>query len=229
MPGRLIIAIVALFVPVVALAQGKPALNRAAEAIVGTWEFSNADRDRTCTLVLKSDAAAVGYKLEFDGTCGAQFPLVRDIVSWRYPDDDLLYLLDAQGKALIEFSEVEDGLFEAPTRGVGVLFLQSPAAVGPPPKTAQDVAGDWTLKRGADSPLCTLSLTTNAVKDAYMLAAKPGCDPAIVQLKLSQWRMDRGELLLVPSNAEPWRFVEGENGSWHRLPEVAGGLMLARP
>jgi hypothetical protein len=228
MLGRLIIAVVALFVPVTALAQGKPALNRAAQAIVGTWEFSNADRDRTCTLVLKSDGAAVGYKLEFDATCAAQFPLVRDIVGWRYPDDDLLYLLDAQGRALIEFSEVEDGLFEAPTRGVGVLFLQNPAAIGPPPKTVQDVAGDWTLRRGADSPLCTITLTTTAAKDAYVLAIKPGCDPAIVQLKLNQWRMDRGELLLVAANAEPWRFEEIDGGAWRRLPEGPDPITLVR-
>lgn len=227
--GRLLVAALALIVPAAALAQGKPALNRAAEAVVGTWEFSNADRDRTCTLVLKSDAAANGHKLEFDAGCAALFPLVGDIVSWKYPDDDLLYLLDAQGRALIEFSEVEDGLFEAPTPRVGVLFLQHPGAAGPPPKTAQDVAGDWVLKRGDGAPLCTLTLTTNAVKDAYALTAKPNCDPAIAQLKFMQWRMDRGELLLVAQNAEPWRFVEGENGAWQRLPEVAGGMMLTRP
>jgi hypothetical protein len=226
---RLLIAVVALLVPGAALAQSKPALNRAAQAIVGTWEFSNADRDRTCTLVLRSDAATIGHKLEFDANCAAQFPLVRDIVSWKYPDDDLLYLLDAQGKALIEFSEVEDGLFEAPTRGVGVLFLQNPATVGPPAKTAQDVAGDWALKRGTGAALCTLTLTTNAVKDAYALATKPGCDAAIAQLKFTQWRMDRGELLLVPADGDPWRFAEGDDGNWHRLPEVAGGVMLVKP
>jgi hypothetical protein len=52
--------------------------------------------------------------------------VVTKVVGWRYPEDDLLYLLNADGEALVEFSEVEDGMFEAPTPGVGVLFLQKP-------------------------------------------------------------------------------------------------------
>ena len=226
---HLLIAAIAVCVPGAALAQTKPALNRAAEAMIGTWEFSNADHDRVCTLEFRRDAALAGYKLEFDPNCAAQFPLVHDITGWKYPDDDLLYLLDAKGKALIEFSEVEDGLFEAPTRGVGVLFLQNPATVGPPPKTAEDVAGNWALKRGTGAALCTLTLTTNAVKDAYALMVKPGCDATIVRINFSRWQMDRGELLLVPANGDPWRFAEGDDGNWHRLPERAGGMMLVKP
>lgn len=226
---HLLIAAVAVLIPGAALAQTRPALNNAAQAMIGTWEFSNADHTRICTLVFKDDTAAAGHKLEFDANCATLFPLVHDIVAWKYPDDDLLYLLDAQGKALVEFSEVEDGLFEAPTRGVGVLFLQNPATVGPPPKTAQDVAGDWALKRGTGAPLCTLTLTTNAVKDAYALSAKPGCDAAVVRLNFTRWRMDRGELLLMPANGEPWRFAEGDDGGWRRLPETANGMMLVKP
>jgi hypothetical protein len=226
---QLFIAAFAFLIPGAALAQSKPTLNRAAEAMIGKWEFSNADHNRTCMLELKGDAVAVGHKLEFDATCAAQFPLVRDIIAWKYPDDDLLYLLDAQGKALIEFSEVEDGLFEAPTRGVGVLFLQNPATVGPPPKTAEDVAGDWALKLGTDAALCTFTLATKPVKDAFVLMAKPGCNAAVTQLKFAQWRMDRGELLLIPAKDEPWRFTEGDDGNWHRLPERPNGMMLVKP
>ena len=50
------------------------------------------------------------------------------------------------GKALVEFSEVEDGIYEAPTPGVGVLFLQNAAAAaGPPEKPPEEVAGNWLL------------------------------------------------------------------------------------
>ena len=226
---RLFVVALAVLVPGAALAQSRPALNRAAQPMVGTWEFSNADHDRVCTLELKGDTGTVGNKLEFDPNCGTLFPLVRDIIGWRYPDDDLLYLLDAQGRALIEFSEVEDGLFEAPTRGVGVLFLQNPATVGPPPKKAEDVIGDWALRLGTGAPLCTFTLDSKAVKDAFALTARPGCNTSIAQLKFAQWRMDRGELLLVPANDEPWRFAEGDDGNWHRLPERPGGMMLVKP
>ncbi len=105
----------------VARAQTPPALGESAQRMIGNWEFSNADHDKICTATFKSDPAKVGYKVEFDANCVNLFPLVRDITTWKFPDNDLLYLLDAQGKSVVEFSEVEDGIFEAPTPGVGVL------------------------------------------------------------------------------------------------------------
>ena len=72
-----------------------------------------------------------------------------------FPENDLLRLLDAKGKVLAEFSEVEDGIYEAPTPGVGVLFLQNAAtAAGSPPPPPEAVAGDWLLTRGTGAPLC---------------------------------------------------------------------------
>ncbi len=90
--------------------------------MIGSWEFSNADRDRTCTATFKSDPSPGGLKIEFDANCVNIFPLVRDITAWKFPENDLLYFIDAHGKTIVEFSEVEDGIFEAPTPGVGVLF-----------------------------------------------------------------------------------------------------------
>ena len=51
------------------------------------------------------------------------------------------------------------------------------------------MAGDWALKRGTGAALCTLTLSTRAVKDAYVLSTKPGCDAAIARLKFTEWRM----------------------------------------
>ena len=142
-------------------AASNPTLGESAKAVVGTWEFSNADRDKICTAVFTSDRTAVGFKVEFDKNCGSLFPLVNDVAGWTYPENDLLNLLDAGGKALVEFSEVEDGIFEAPTPGVGVLFLQNPAAAGPPPKPPEQLAGDWAIVRGGGAPLCVLTLATS--------------------------------------------------------------------
>jgi hypothetical protein len=210
-----------------ALAQTQPPMGDSAKALIGTWEFSNADRDKICSATFKADSTKVGFKVEFDKSCAGFFPLVSDVVGWTFPDNDLLRFLDAQGKALIEFSEVEDGIYEAPTPGLGVLFLQNPAAAGAPPKPPDQVAGDWAImRRGAT--VCMLTLTANAAKDGFALSLKSGCDPAIVRLNFAQWRLDRDELMLVPARGTPWRFEEMEGGNWSRVPESADQIKLVR-
>jgi hypothetical protein len=209
-------------------AAAQPALTGQAQAMIGTWEFSNAERDRICNLTFKADVSPVGYKLEFDSSCAALFPLIGAVAGWKYPDNDLLYLLDAQGRAVISFSEVEDGIFEAPTPGIGVLFLQNPAAAPAPAKSAAQVAGPWTLKRGDGSELCRLTLTPNAVKDAFALAIEPGCDPEFVRQNFTQWRLEREELVLIPARGNPWRFESIDETTWGRLPETDDRVTLVR-
>ncbi|MGA2568383.1 MAG: AprI/Inh family metalloprotease inhibitor [Pseudolabrys sp.] len=223
-----LIALALLGMTGAALAQSPAALGDSAKAVIGTWEFSNADRDKVCTATFKSDPTPVGFKVEFDKNCGNLFPLVNDIVGWKFPDNDLLYLLDAGGKALVEFSEVEDGIYEAPTPGVGVLFLQNAAAAAPPPKPPEQVAGDWTIVRGNGAPLCRLTLATAAAQDGMALTVKPGCDAAIARLNLTLWRIDRDELMLVPARGNPWRFEEVDTKTWRRVPESADSIMLVR-
>src|SRR5690349_13361665 len=205
-------------------------LGESAQRMIGSWEFSNADRDRTCTATFKSDlAGSAGFKVEFDANCVNLFPLVRDIAAWKFPDNDLLYLVDAKGKSIVEFSEVEDGIFEAPTPGVGVLFLQNAAAAAAPPKPAEQIAGDWAIVRKAGTPVCTLTLSMTKAGDGFSISVKPGCDAAIARLNFAQWRIDRDELLLVPGRGNPWRFEEVDNNaSWRRVPESADQFMLVR-
>src|SRR5882672_6299575 len=80
-------------------------LGDSAKALIGTWEFSNADRDKICSATFKADSTKVGFKVEFDKACADLFPLVNEVAGWVFPDNDLLRLLDAQGKILVEFSE----------------------------------------------------------------------------------------------------------------------------
>ena len=146
-----------------AQAQSTTTLGDSAKAMIGSWEFSKADREKICTATFKSDPSKVGFKVEFDANCATLFPLVADVAGWTFPDNDLLRLLDAEGRSLVEFSEVEDRIYEAPTPGVGVLFLQNAASVGPAPKPAEQLAGNWAIKRGPDKLLCSLTLAnTNA-------------------------------------------------------------------
>lgn len=201
-------------------------LGDSAKGVLGSWEFSNADRDKVCTATFKADPAPVGFKVEFDANCGNLFPIVSRVTGWKFPENDNLFLLDAGGKALVEFSEVESGMYEAPTPGIGVLFLQA-AAGGPPPKPPEQVAGNWAISRGGKT-LCTLALASTVLRDGFALTAQPGCDAEITRLNFTQWRLDRGELVLVLARGNGWRFEEVEGGNWRRVPESAVEIMLVR-
>ncbi len=122
-----------------ALAQRAPAapapqLGDSAQNMLGSWEFSNAERNKICTATFKNARTPVGLRIEFDPNCAALFPLVSTVAGWVFPDGDLLRLVDSSGATLAEFSEVEDGIYEAPTPGVGVLFLQNAEAAARKPE-----------------------------------------------------------------------------------------------
>jgi Protease inhibitor Inh len=210
-----------------ALAQSPTQLGDSAKALIGTWEFSNADRDKICSATFKSDATKLGFKVEFEKKCAELFPVVSDVVAWTFPDNDLLRFVDSQGKPLVEFSEVEDGIYEAPTPGLGVLFLQKPGAASQP-KPAEQIAGDWAVTRRGGPPICTLTLSANAAKDGFALSVKPGCDAAIAKLNFTQWKLDDDELLLVPARGAPWRFEDSDNDTWRRVPAGSEQIVLVR-
>ena len=224
---RLAIGLAAVCVTGVALAQ--PAgLGESAKRLIGTWEFSNADRDRICTATFKSDPTPFGFKIEFDSNCPNLFPLVREIAGWKFPENDLLYMVDSRGRIIVEFSEVEAGIFEAPTPGVGVLFLQNAAAAGAPPKPPEQLAGDWAIVRKAGAPVCSLTLAMTKASDGFAVSVKPGCEAAIARLNFAQLRIDRDQIMLVPSRGNPWRFEEVDNTTWRRVPESADQITLVR-
>jgi hypothetical protein len=114
-------------------AAAAPQLGESAQAMLGSWEFSNAERNKICTATFKNTRSAVGLRVEFDPNCASLFPLVSTIAGWVFPDGDLLRLVDSMGATVAEFSEVEDGIYEAPTPGVGVLFLQNAEAAARKP------------------------------------------------------------------------------------------------
>ena len=87
-----------------------PAMGDSAKGLIGSWEFSNADRDKRCTATFTAKRTKPGYEVTFNEGCNTLFPLVDDVAGLIFPDNDLLRLVDADGRALIEFSEVEDGV-----------------------------------------------------------------------------------------------------------------------
>ncbi|HEY2138000.1 MAG TPA: AprI/Inh family metalloprotease inhibitor [Xanthobacteraceae bacterium] len=214
----------------IASAQAQTTLSDQAKAMTGgSWEFSNADRDKRCTIVFRTDAATVGMKLEFDKACAEAFPFVKEVVGWTLTENDFLRLLDARGKSMLEFSEVETGMFEAPRPGEGILFIQAVAALGPPPKEADQMLGDWGLVRGSGAPICTLTLANTVAGPDLALKLKPGCNIFVTRFAPTAWQMDRGELVLKNAKGQTWRFEESDSATWSRVPETADPLLLVRP
>lgn len=210
-----------------ALAQPAPPSD-AAKAMVGTWEFTNADRDRTCTITFRLDPAPGGMRAEFDRACAAKYPFIGEIASWTLNENDFLRLTDSKGVAILEFNEVEGGVYEAPRPGEGILFIQNAGASGPPQRTAADVTGDWSVVR-AGKPICQLTLSHTAAGEDFAVRVRQPCDAFVTRFAPTTWQVERGELVLKPAKgARPWRFEEQDATSWQRLPATSESVLLVR-
>ena len=139
----------------------------------------------------------------------------------------MLRLVDAKGAAVLEFTEVESGMFESERGAEGLLFLQTQASLKVETRTAEQIVGDWSLLREADKPLCRLTLSNTASGDAFRVIVKPGCDKAIATFNPSTWRLDRDQLILTGRNGT-WRFSESDATVWERVPLSVDPLLLVR-
>jgi hypothetical protein len=219
--------------PLAAQTAAPPAASELAGAaaprtMIGSWEFSNADREKTCTITFRNDAAKAGKKLDFEQKCAALFPFVPEIAGWRLNDNDFLRLLDNQGNSVLEFSEVESGIFEAPKAGEGILFIQNPTDLGAPPKTAEQITGEWSVVRRTGQRVCGLNLSNTAAGEEFVVRLQPPCDRAITSFAPVTWQMDRGEIVLRAASGQSWRFEEGDDSKWQRVPQTASPLLLVR-
>lgn len=198
------------------------------KSVLGAWEFSNSARDKLCSLTLRGETNANGQRLDIGKDCVAIFPFMKDVVAWKFGENDFLRLFDAKGEAIVEFSEVEMGLFESLKAGEGVMFLQNAASAGPAPRTVDQMTGEWSIVRG-QRPVCGLSLTNRgAGQDGFTLRLKPGCDAAITRFNPTVWQMDRSELVLMSARGETWRFEETDPKTWQRIPERAEPILMVR-
>lgn len=198
----------------------------AAKAMFGAWEFSNADHDRICHFNFRSDAAAGGYKLDIDKNCPNLFPSTANIAGWSLNNYGDLNLLDADGKQVIELTEVEGGMYDGFTPEEGRYVLQTAAAA--PTLSAGDLAGDWAVTRGAGKPVCILTLVNSPAGDALALSVKPGCDPFVLRFAPAAWRVDQGSLVLLSAQGQNWQFEENDAKTWQRVPETADPILLVK-
>jgi hypothetical protein len=205
----------------------EPAAPPAPRTIVGTWEFSNAEREKVCTVTFRESGSH--RPITFDQTCANHFAFTKEITAWSHAENDFLRLLDNRGGTVLEFSEVESGIFEAPRPGEGILFIQNPSSLGPAPRTAEQVKGDWSVVRRAGRPICGLSLSdTPAPGEEFLVKVQPPCDRLVASFAPATWSMDRGELVLKSARGATWRFEAADDAKWRRIPETADPVLMVR-
>jgi hypothetical protein len=207
----------------------QPQLSDAANAMIGSWEFSNADHDKICRFAFRTDASAGGYRVDVDRNCSSLFPSTKEVVGWNLDSYGNLRLLDKTGNAVLELTEAETGIFDGFQPGEGRYVLQSAAAA--PVHSPEDLLGDWAIARGTGKPICTLTLANTAVPpgaDNLALKIKPGCDALITRFGPISWHMDQGELVLLAPRGQTWRFEENDPNTWQRLPETPDPVLLVR-
>jgi Protease inhibitor Inh len=196
-------------------------------AMVGAWEFSNADHDKICRFNFRSDAVSGGYKLDIDRNCPSLFPTTKDIVAWSVDNFGNLRLLNNRGDSVLDLTEVESGMYDGFKPEEGRYILQAAAAA--PIRSADDMVGEWAIARGTGKPICSLTLANVAVAaDALSLKLKPGCDALVTRFGPTSWRMDKGELVLLAARGQTWRFEENDANTWQRVPETADPVLLVR-
>jgi hypothetical protein len=197
--------------------------------MIGQWELSTTERSKTCVVTIKNEAAPGGLKLELEPGCAAALPFTQDIKAWSIKGLDIVRLQDATGNSVIDFTEVESGIFEGLRQGEGVYILQNLAAARSLAKSMDQMIGDWQIVRGNGRPICGLTLTnTEATGDNFQVFLKPKCDPAIAAFGPQQWRLERGQIILMSKTGETWQFEADDNAQWRRVPDSADGLVMLR-
>jgi hypothetical protein len=200
-----------------------------AKDMIGDWELATAGRDRTCAVTLKNDNAAGGKKLEFEKACAEALPFTKDIAAWSVKGLDIVRLQDGKGESLLDFTEVENGIFEGTRQGECVFILQNLAAARAMNRSTDQMIGDWSVVRGGGKTICGITLTnTDAGNESFQVFLKPRCDALIANFAPTIWRIERGELLLISAKRETWRFEADDNAQWRRVPDSADPLLLVR-
>jgi hypothetical protein len=198
--------------------------------MIGQWELATTERSKTCVVTLKGDATPQGLKLELERGCAASLPFTKEITAWNIKGlGDIVRLQNAAGEAVIDFTEVESGIFEGLRTGEGVYILQNLAAARSLAKSMDQMIGDWSMVRGNGQTICGLTLTnTEATGDNFQVFLKPKCDPTVAAFAPKQWRLERGQIMLMSERGETWRFEADDNAQWRLVPDSANPLIMLR-
>jgi hypothetical protein len=198
--------------------------------MIGQWELATTDRSKTCVVTLKNDSTPQGLKLELEPGCAAALPFTKDITAWSIKGlGDIVRLQDAAGQPVVDFTEVETGIFEGMRTGEGIYILQNLAAARSLAKSMDQMIGDWAMVRGNGQTICGLTLTnTEATADNFQVFLKPKCDPTVAAFAPTQWRLEHGQILLMSASGETWQFEADDNAQWRQVPDSADPLIMLR-
>ena len=198
--------------------------------MIGQWELATTDRSKTCVVTLKADTGPQGFKLELEPGCATALPFTADITAWSIKGlGDIVRLQDTAGQPVIDFTEVETGIFEGLRTGEGVYILQNLAAARSLAKSMDQMIGDWAMVRGNGQAICGLTLTnTEAGQDNFQVFLKPKCDATVAAFAPTQWRLEHGQILLLSAGGEAWTFEADDNAQWRRVPDSADPLIMLR-
>jgi len=198
--------------------------------MVGQWELATAGRDRTCVVTLKNDPVPLGMKAEMETGCADVLPFTGAIASWTVKGLDIVRFQDARGDAVLDVSEVENGILEGVRTGEGVYILQGLAAARALSKSTDQMIGDWAMVRGNGNAICGLTLTNNEAgsPENFQVFLKPKCDPLVSRFGPVMWRLERGEMLLIAASGEVWRFGADDHAQWRRIPDSADPFIMVR-
>jgi hypothetical protein len=197
--------------------------------MIGQWELATTERSKTCVVTMKGDATPQGMKLELEPGCVKALPFTREITGWSIKGLDIVRLQDSNGQAVIDFTEVESGIFEGLRQNEGVYILQNLAAARSLAKSMDQMIGDWAMVRSNGQAICGLTLTnTDAGQDNFQVFLKPKCDPVVGAFAPTRWRLEHGQILLMSDKGETWRFEADDNAQWRLVPDSADPLIMMR-
>jgi Protease inhibitor Inh len=138
-------------------------------------------------------------------------------------------LQDTSGQPVIDFTEVESGIFEGVRQNEGVYILQNLAAARSLAKSMDQMIGDWAMVRGSGQIVCGLTLTnTDAGQDNFQIFLKPKCDPVVAAFAPTRWRLEHGQMLLMSDKGETWQFEADDNAQWRLVPDSTDPLIMMR-
>ena len=141
----------------------------------------------------------------------------------------MLRLIDAKGAALLEFTEVESGLFESERGADGLLFLQTQASLKIEIRT--DRSDGWRLEPAARGRQAAVPDHAGGRRQVGRTIIAWSSSPAATRRSrafgLSTWRLD-GDHLLLAGRSGTWRFSESDATVWERVPLSIDPLLLVR-